>query len=179
MQHVVSTSRRRLYWDLWTRVPVVFVTVLFLVSRSVCSQLFGHLRRSDFRRSRLNICSYHLRRRMGAVRLRSALSDSFFGSSGFLFLRPQKPKKVQKSVSKAGALSQKRALFGAALGLANQARIGRTTWPLTSVRRKSRPEWRNVSRSWSRPSKCKIVACRSWIWTGFSTTWKPRSSVAP
>ncbi len=45
------------------------------------------------------------------------------------------------------------------------ARISRTTEPWTSVRRKSRPTWLNVSRVWSMPSRCSIVACRSWMWT--------------
>src|SRR5207253_1758528 len=36
-----------------------------------------------------------------------------------------------------------------------------TTSPCTSVRRKSRPWRRNVSFLWSRPSKCRMVACRS------------------
>lgn len=42
-----------------------------------------------------------------------------------------------------------------------QLRISRTTRPDTSVRRKWRP-WKNqVNRSWSRPSRCSSVACRS------------------
>jgi len=36
-----------------------------------------------------------------------------------------------------------------------------------------------VSFSWSKPSRCRIVACKSWTWTRFSTAWKPNSSVAP
>ena len=43
------------------------------------------------------------------------------------------------------------------------------TLPKTSVRRWSRPSWRNVSRSWSRPSRWSSVACRSCTSTGFST----------
>ena len=41
------------------------------------------------------------------------------------------------------------------------ARIFFTTSPSTSVRRKSRPWKLKVSLLWSRPSRCKIVACRS------------------
>ncbi len=37
-------------------------------------------------------------------------------------------------------------------------------WPWTSVRRKSRPWKRNVSRLWSRPRRWSMVACRSWTW---------------
>ena len=59
------------------------------------------------------------------------------------------------------------------------ARIFFTTFPCTSVRRKSRPWKRNVSLVWSRPSRCRIVACRSWTWTRSSTTLKPSSSVLP
>ena len=66
----------------------------------------------------------------------------FLGSLS-LFLRPKIPQKTP----------------GTSTGC--YAKIGRTTWPLTSVRRKSRPEWRNVRRSWSRPNRCRIVACRS------------------
>ncbi len=46
-----------------------------------------------------------------------------------------------------------------------QARIPVTTSPWTSVRRKSRPACRYVSFLWSRPSRCSMVACRSWKWT--------------
>ncbi len=42
-----------------------------------------------------------------------------------------------------------------------QARISRITWPWTSVRRRSMPLWRKVSRVWSMPSRCSTVACRS------------------
>ena len=45
---------------------------------------------------------------------------------------------------------------------------GQQTWstsPPTSVRRKSRPWKRYVSFRWSSPSRCRIVACRSWTWT--------------
>src|SRR5262245_58131795 len=51
----------------------------------------------------------------------------------------------------------------------HQARSSRTTRPCTSVRRKSRPSKRYVSRSWSRPSRCRMVACRSCTWTRSST----------
>ena len=61
----------------------------------------------------------------------------------------------------------------------DHARISRTTSPDTSVSRKSLPAYRNVSFSWSTPSTCRIVACRSWIETRFSTALKPNSSVAP
>ena len=44
-----------------------------------------------------------------------------------------------------------------------------TTSPNTSVRRKSRPWKRYVSRLWSMPRQCSIVACRSWTWTGSLT----------
>ena len=36
-----------------------------------------------------------------------------------------------------------------------------------------------MSRSWSRPSRCSIVACRSWRWTLPATGRKPNSSVSP
>ncbi len=62
-------------------------------------------------------------------------------------------------------------------------RIRRGALPRPSPRRRSggsrAPGTRYVSRVWSRPSRCRIVACRSWTWTGSSTTWKPRSSVLP
>ncbi len=44
-----------------------------------------------------------------------------------------------------------------------------TSFPLTSVRRKSRPWNLYVSFSWSIPSRCSIVACRSCTSTGSST----------
>lgn len=47
--------------------------------------------------------------------------------------------------------------------VADQASISLTTCPCTSVNRMSRLLNRNVSRSWSMPSKCNMVACRSWI----------------
>ncbi len=50
------------------------------------------------------------------------------------------------------------------------ARIPRMTSPCTSVKRMSRPPKRNVRRVCSRPSRCSIVACRSWISTLPSTT---------
>ncbi len=46
--------------------------------------------------------------------------------------------------------------------LPRHARISVTTWPATSVNRSSRPLCRYVSDSWSSPSRCRIVACRSW-----------------
>ena len=48
----------------------------------------------------------------------------------------------------------------------SQARIFSTTAPCTSVRRKSRPWNWKVSRVWSMPRQCRIVAFRSWTWTG-------------
>ena len=51
--------------------------------------------------------------------------------------------------------------------------------PCTSVRRKSRPLKRKVSRSWSRPRRCRMVACRSCMVQMFSTECMPSSSVAP
>ena len=44
--------------------------------------------------------------------------------------------------------------------------ISRTTFPATSVRRKSRPLKRYVKRSWSIPNRCRMVACRSLTLTG-------------
>ena len=41
------------------------------------------------------------------------------------------------------------------------AMTSRITSPCTSVRRMSRPPKRNVSRLWSTPSRCSMVACRS------------------
>ena len=49
---------------------------------------------------------------------------------------------------------------------ADQARICFTTFPCTSVRRKSRPWNLKVSCVWSMPSRCRIVAFRSWTSTG-------------
>ena len=50
-----------------------------------------------------------------------------------------------------------------------QASKSRTTRPWTSVSRMSRPPWKYVKSVWSKPSRCKIVACKSWTWTLFST----------
>ena len=41
------------------------------------------------------------------------------------------------------------------------ARSSSMTWPWTSVRRRSMPSWRTVSRLWSIPSRCRIVAWTS------------------
>ena len=41
------------------------------------------------------------------------------------------------------------------------------TRPWTSVSRMSRPPWKYVKSVWSKPSRCKIVACKSWTWTLF------------
>ena len=49
------------------------------------------------------------------------------------------------------------------------ARISLITVPPTSVRRKSRPLKRYVSRSWFSPARCKSVACKSLTWTLFVT----------
>jgi hypothetical protein len=49
-----------------------------------------------------------------------------------------------------------------------QAMTALRTSPWTSVRRKSRPAYGNVSFSWSRPRRARMVAWRSWIWTLFS-----------
>src|SRR5439155_14319049 len=46
----------------------------------------------------------------------------------------------------------------------DQARSCLTTSPPTSVRRKSRPWKRYVNFVWSRPSRWRTVACRSWTW---------------
>src|SRR5262249_9566810 len=64
-------------------------------------------------------------------------------------------------------------------GAARHASSLATSSPSTSVRRKSRPWKRYVSRLWSSPSRYRIVACRSWTWTRSSTGKKPNSSVAP
>src|SRR6185503_5452853 len=45
-----------------------------------------------------------------------------------------------------------------ALGLCVQASALVITFPAPSVRRWSRPSCRNVRRSWSKPSRCRIVA---------------------
>ena len=50
------------------------------------------------------------------------------------------------------------------------------TCPCTSVSRRSVPLWRNVSFSWSIPSRCRIVAWRSW--TSFAFDALPRPLVA-
>ena len=57
-------------------------------------------------------------------------------------------------------LSARRAPYLAA-STALHARIGSMTWPWTSVSRRSMPLWRKVSRVWSMPSRCRIVAWRS------------------
>jgi len=62
---------------------------------------------------------------------------------------------------------------------ARQAMMSSATRPWTSVRRKSRPDQRYVSFSWSMPRRWRIVAWRSWTWSGFSTACMPSSSVAP
>ena len=51
----------------------------------------------------------------------------------------------------------------------SHARIGLTTLPCTSVSRWCRPWNLKVSRVWSMPRQCSIVACRSWTWTGSRT----------
>jgi hypothetical protein len=48
-------------------------------------------------------------------------------------------------------------------------RMAVSTRPPTSVRRFWRPSCRNVSWVWSRPSKCRIVACQSFTWQRSST----------
>ena len=63
-----------------------------------------------------------------------------------------------------------RGRLGVLVGEPRQARICCTTLPATSVRRKSRPACRNVSRVWSKPKRCKIVAWKSGIVTLFSAT---------
>ncbi len=50
-----------------------------------------------------------------------------------------------------------------------QAMMVLTTSPWTSVSRMSRPPNREVRRVWSMPSRCSMVACRSWTSTLFST----------
>lgn len=62
---------------------------------------------------------------------------------------------------------------------AGHDKISFTTCPCTSVRRKSRPAWRKVSFSWSRPSICSSVAWRSCMCTLPSTAMWPSSSVLP
>ncbi len=53
----------------------------------------------------------------------------------------------------------------------DQARIARTGWcSSTPVSRTSRPWNLNVSRLWSMPRQWRIVAFRSWMWTGSFTT---------
>src|SRR5262245_34457767 len=61
----------------------------------------------------------------------------------------------------------------------HQAIMSFTTLPWTSVSRKSRPWWRDVSRSWSSPNRWRMVAFKSCTCTGFSTIFKPKSSVLP
>jgi hypothetical protein len=63
--------------------------------------------------------------------------------------------------------------------LDRQARIALTTLPCTSVRRKSRPWNLYVSRVWSMPSRCRMVAFRSWTSTGSRTMLYEKSSVSP
>ena len=50
------------------------------------------------------------------------------------------------------------------------------TLPRTSVSRKSRPWKRYVSRLWSIPSRCRIVACKSWSEYDSSAAKQPISS---
>src|SRR5262249_43792892 len=54
-----------------------------------------------------------------------------------------------------------------------------TTFPATSVSRKSRPWKRYVSFRWSKPNSCRMVAWKSLTWIGSSTTFQPMSSVLP
>ena len=49
------------------------------------------------------------------------------------------------------------------------ARSGLTISPCTSVSRKCRPWYLNVSRRWSMPRQCSTVAWRSYTWTGSAT----------
>ena len=51
--------------------------------------------------------------------------------------------------------------------------------PYTSVSRMSRPLNRYVSFVWSSPSRCSIVACRSWYEIGCSRALRPNSSLDP
>jgi hypothetical protein len=60
-----------------------------------------------------------------------------------------------------------------------QASTPCTTSPAMSVRRKSRPAWRYVRRVCSSPSRCRMVAWKSWTWTLLSVALMPCSSVAP
>ena len=49
-----------------------------------------------------------------------------------------------------------------------QARIPLTGWcSSTPVNRTSRPWNLKLKRRWSMPRQCRIVAFRSWMWTGF------------
>ena len=101
-------------------------------------------------------------------RLDVRLKTDFFGPA-FLGLRVARGNKCAKQYR--GGASKAREH--------GYRRMSRMTWPWTSVRRKSRPLKRKVSRSWSSPSKCRIVACRSCIVETFSTECIPSSSVAP
>src|SRR5262249_9548480 len=56
-------------------------------------------------------------------------------------------------------------------GGSDQGRISLMTWPCTSVRRRSMPLWRTVSRSWSMPSRCSTVA-----WTSYTSVGWRRSA---
>src|SRR5262249_21050661 len=77
--------------------------------------------------------------------------------------------------------SHNRAAYAAPLAqtVATHANNFFTPSRCTSVKRKSRPWKRKVSLVCSSPSRCRIVACRSWTCTRSAVGAKPNSSVSP
>jgi len=99
----------------------------------------------------------------GTLRFRSQEIDELARSRGLgsdpdLQLGEAKAAKPGAPADAGGATDDQAAL---ARELSAHARIPFTTRPETSVRRNCRPWYGKVSRSWSTPSKCSIVACRS------------------
>ena len=70
-------------------------------------------------------------------------------------------------------------VFGPRASRDPQATTDRTTSPATSVRRKLRPLLKKVSRSWSSPIRCRMVAWRSLTLTLSTSALWPKGSVAP
>ena len=81
-------------------------------------------------------------------RLRVSFSRTRYEGRGRLFKPSLRPSASPRPLR----------LTGLAKRLRNYANAPLTTLPCTSVRRKSRPWYRNVNRSWSMPSKCSSVA---------------------
>ena len=91
----------------------------------------------------------HVHHLLGASRPRLPKGNS----PGKHFLKTTNPRQLRQSrPSPEGSIGPEQQI---------QAMMSSITRPCTSVSRKSRPWNRNVRRSWSSPSRCRIVACRS------------------